>query len=118
MAVLERRRILVVEDDPDARELASEFLRMHGCEVREARDGLEALQAAEGGYRPHAIVLDLMMPRLDGREFLARFRHLPGSAEVEVVIASAAPHLARDLRVKATLAKPYDPEDLLSALTR
>jgi two-component system response regulator MprA len=111
-------KIFVVEDDPDARELATEFLRLHGFEVRAANDGVEALEAITGGYRPDAIVLDLMMPRMDGAQFLARYRRMDGADGVPVIIVTAAPQLAKGLPCRAMLAKPYDLSDLLPLLAR
>ena len=60
-----RRRILLVEDDPKTRELVSLYLQREGYDVATAEDGVRALEVAEE-REPHLVVLDLMLPRMDG----------------------------------------------------
>ena len=60
-----RRRILLVEDDPKTRETVALYLQREGYEVATADDGVRALEAARS-FDPHLVVLDLMLPRLDG----------------------------------------------------
>src|SRR5215467_5460683 len=67
-------RILVVDDDEDIRELLKIFLEADGYQVRLAADGLEAWQHLENGSGPALILLDLMMPRMDGEQFLRKIR--------------------------------------------
>src|SRR4051812_21418426 len=83
------QRILVVEDDDDAREAIAETVTLAGYEVVLARHGREALDVIEGGAEPpSAVLLDLMMPVMDGWTFLSalgkRRRAIP------VVVMSAA----------------------------
>jgi len=69
-------RVLVADDNLDSASSLAQLLRMKGIEVRTAHDGLEAVEAAEQ-FRPHAIVMDLGMPRLNGYEAAQRLREQP-----------------------------------------
>jgi CheY-like chemotaxis protein len=111
------RRILVVDDDPDVSELLVAALACHGFEASVARNGQEALDLLETGFRPAAILLDLMMPVMDGREFRARQRMHANIATIPVVVCSAEePSSAADLDVYATLTKPLDLDALVDLL--
>ncbi|RDV36877.1 response regulator [Bradymonadaceae bacterium TMQ3] len=82
--------VLVVEDDAATRELLMRTIRSGGWSVLGARDGLEALDVIDGGMMPSAILLDLMMPRLDGFGLLERLRRRPEAAQIPVIVFSAA----------------------------
>lgn len=116
-------QILVVEDDESIRGLVSEVLRDDGYQVREARNGLEALTQISNGL-PDLIVLDLMMPVMDGWQFVEQCRHRPGCADVPIVVTSAShdlPNTAERLRalgVRTCLAKPFDVDGLLALVER
>src|SRR4029077_16674405 len=79
--------ILIVEDDADIRELMKIFLEADGYGVNLAADGLGAFEELNAGLRPALILLDLIMPRMDGEQFL---RQLRGSrfANIPVIIIS------------------------------
>lgn len=79
-------RVLVVDDEPDARELLQEFLTGKGYEVLTASDGEEALQRVKA-ERPHLIFLDVRMPKMDGLEVLKRVREI--DQEVGVIMVTA-----------------------------
>ena len=80
--------ILVAEDDPGQREHIAQALSLAGWKVREAADGREALQQVEA-QRPAVILLDLIMPNMDGFEFLEELRRRPGGEEVPVIVVTA-----------------------------
>ncbi len=82
------RPVLLVEDDPVCRDQMVRLLTRDGWDVREAENGLVALQRAQEEV-PGMVLLDLMMPQMDGFEFLGRFRRLPGCADVPVLVVSA-----------------------------
>ena len=77
-------RILVADDNPDAAESLATLLELKGYEVRIARDGPEALQAA-AEYQADAIFLDIAMPRLNGYDAARRIRHEPWGRRVTLI---------------------------------
>jgi DNA-binding response OmpR family regulator len=79
-------RVLVVDDEADAVELLQEFLRDKGYEVLAASDGEEALRKVKA-ERPHVILLDIRMPKMDGLEVLRRVREI--DHEVGVIMVTA-----------------------------
>ncbi len=82
--------ILVVDDDADIRDAIHDVLSDQGWDVISASDGLEAREQLHAGLRPCAILLDLMMPRMSGDEFLAWLRTEPATfADTPVVVLSA-----------------------------
>ena len=81
-------RILVVEDNPDARELVVMVLAHAGYEVIEAANGSEALDGAIIG-RPHLILMDLGLPGMQGDEVVSRIRSDPRIATIPVVVTTA-----------------------------
>ena len=116
--------VLVVEDEPSIRGIVADLLRFEGYEVREAAHGLEALNILRT-WRPDAIVLDLMMPVMDGWAFAEAAYDVLGRDQVPpILIASASPDLAdaaaslRKFGVRAAVAKPFDVDVLLAALER
>jgi CheY-like chemotaxis protein len=113
------RNLLVVDDDALMRELISLLLQGEGYQVREAADGQEALDQLRQGPVPDCILLDLGMPRMDGRQFLSRQRHDPRLASIPVLLVSGQPHLAEQaafLGVADYLQKPFPPDALFQAL--
>jgi PAS domain S-box-containing protein len=80
-------RILVVDDDPDSADALARLLRLMGSEVETAYDGLAAVVAAEE-FRPHVVLLDLDMPRLDGYEACRRLRHQSWASAARMVALS------------------------------
>jgi CheY-like chemotaxis protein len=107
-------RILLVDDEPDMRTVARMALeRIGGFAVVEAASGREAL-AAVLRVRPDAVILDVMMPEMDGPEVLAMLRACPDTAGLPVMFltAKAMPEelaVLRALGVLAILQKPFDP---------
>jgi signal transduction histidine kinase/DNA-binding response OmpR family regulator/CHASE3 domain sensor protein len=83
-----RKRVLVVDDDVHTRQLFSAVLGAEGYQVRTARDGLEAFAAIESEL-PDLLILDLMMPVMDGGTFLATLRRNPRYASIPVVVVTA-----------------------------
>ncbi len=81
-------RILVVDDEPDVRELFNITLKMAGHTTETAKDGLEAVEKLEAEI-PDLVLLDLMMPRLDGFGFLTRIRTEMDDKPMRVLIANA-----------------------------
>ena len=108
------RRVLVVDDSPDSAEAMALLLRLKGHHVETAHDGEEALATAER-FRPHAILLDLGMPKLNGFDVCRRIRQQPWGASVLMVAQTGwgqAQDRARTLEAgfDAHLTKPIDPD--------
>jgi len=110
-------RVLVVDDDPVILELLRINFEIEGFEVFSASDGQEGLERARAD-RPDVVLSDIMMPRLDGLQLLARLRDDPATAGVPVVLLSAK---AQNAEVQRGLAlgaddyvtKPFDPLELI-----
>ncbi|HWM11965.1 MAG TPA: ATP-binding protein, partial [Solirubrobacteraceae bacterium] len=111
--------VLVVEDDPHSAELLSVYLEGAGYRVTVARDGAEGLEQARR-LRPRAVVLDILLPRLDGWDLLARLKSDPATAEAPVVVVSMLDERGKGLALGAVeyLVKPVAREELLAALER
>ncbi len=80
--------VLVVEDDPNNRDMLTRLLALDGWTYDEAANGRVALERL-AGTRPDLILLDLMMPEMDGFEFLAELRRRPGDGDIPVVVLTA-----------------------------
>jgi two-component system, OmpR family, response regulator MprA len=115
------RRVLLVEDDQAVGAVVEEALSDEGHEMRWARNGAAAL-AELADWTPDLIVLDVMMPVMDGRGFRAAQRQLPDArAEIPVVVLSGAHDahaVAEDLGAVAAITKPFRLEDLIDAVAR
>ncbi len=111
-----RGRVLVVEDEPDIRESEAEVLESEGYEVSTASDGWEALRRAHEAI-PSVILLDLMMPRMDGWEFRQAQLRDPELAPIPVIVVSAMPP-PTGVNPAAHLTKPFALSQLLDAVER
>ncbi|MFI5398085.1 MAG: response regulator [Candidatus Binatia bacterium] len=113
------RPILVVEDDPSLQIILSYFLKRAGYTVIAANNGKEALRILRAGVDPCLIVLDLMMPVMDGVEFMSLQLEEPRLSQLPVVLCSAAPGLeakAAQLGAVAHVQKPFNFESLLDVV--
>jgi len=113
--------ILVVEDDDDIRDVMQDILASEGFRVDVAKDGLDALSKLDVGAEPPLILLDMMMPRMDGEAFLKVLRDKPTLAHAPVVVISgsaAARETARKLQATACLMKPFELDELLGMIRR
>jgi PAS domain S-box-containing protein len=114
--------ILLVDDEPELREVVSAMLEDRGYAVTCAGDGQEALDALDEGLRPDIILLDLQMPNMDGREFLSVLRADPGCASIPVVLVSANASMveaeANQLGATGYMRKPVATRQLLDVIDR
>ena len=113
--------VLVVEDDADIRDVLAQLLAPEGYLVATAEHGEEALAWLRTHPAPCAILLDLMMPVMDGLTFLRAMRAEPALSSIPVVVLSAAGPdlLARTAHdVIACLPKPVEAEQVLTQLSR
>ena len=81
--------VLVVEDDADTREMLRRLLVGEGCLVAEAENGKVALERVSE-FHPDLVLLDLMMPVMDGFEFIEALRSRPDAADIPVIVVTAA----------------------------
>lgn len=109
-------RVLAVDDDDDLRAFYGAILAEEGYEVRLARNGLDAL--AQLNWKPDLILLDLMMPVMDGYEFMRELRVLEHGTNIPVLVLSAALPPGRDTirGAQAVVRKPFDFDRLLRAI--
>jgi CheY-like chemotaxis protein len=119
---IERPLVLVIDDDDGIREGILDLLEEEGFAAVGASNGLEALNfLAESSQRPPVLILlDLMMPILDGWTFCKVRQGVSMLMEIPVIAISAAPMSGQyePLRVDATLPKPFDPDALAWLATR
>jgi DNA-binding response OmpR family regulator len=112
-----KRRVLIVDDEPNI-VLSLEFLlRQQGYEVSVARDGEEALAAAED-WRPDLMVLDVMLPGLDGFEVCRRLRERPENANLKILLLTARGREVERVRgleegADAYVRKPFSTRQLM-----
>jgi DNA-binding response OmpR family regulator len=109
-------RVLLVDDDPAILRLLEVTFGLDGFETVAAARGEDALAAAAAD-RPDAVVLDLMLPGLDGREVYRRLREDPSTASIPVVFLTART-LEDDVRSLEALfvTKPFDPTELIETV--
>lgn len=108
-------RILVVDDDPHLRELVRHYLAREGLEVREAVDGRAALDALES-FDADLVVVDVMMPRLDGWELCRELRATTEKPVLMLTAKGATIDKVKGLGLGADdyLVKPFDPPELVA----
>jgi DNA-binding response OmpR family regulator len=112
--------VLVVDDEPQVAWVLTWSLEAEGYRTLTARDGLAALRAIRE-HRPHLMLLDIMMPTMDGWSVLEEMRRLPDGERPRVVVVSALASLrdrarAAELGADAFVPKPFDVEELLEVL--
>lgn len=110
--------VLVVDDNPVVRELASISLEQAGLEVCQAADGAEALTHLRGEPTPDAVVLDIMMPGLSGHEVLSAMREerlAPDAVVVMLSAKTAEADFTEAFRLGADdyMTKPFEPDELV-----
>lgn len=114
-----RRSILVVEDDDDTRQVICDVVADLGYTATPAASGAAALALLHGGLRPHAILLDVMMPGGDGVAFRRAQQGDPTLSRIPVIVATGLPLTgdhASALAPTTYLRKPYALADLATAL--
>ncbi len=113
-------RILIVDDEPELVELVQMRLEAHGYEVLTASDGSEGLARARAA-KPDLLVLDLMLPKLNGYEVCTMLKHDTRYRAIPIVIFTAKAQAtdeqaARDCGADAYLRKPFRPEEMLATI--
>ena len=116
------KRVLVVEDEPEIRELIMMTLRKHGYEVVGAECGEEAwIEAAR--QTPQLLVLDVLLPDMDGLSLCEMFRRIPTTSKIPILMLTAcatlqARGIAADAGANDFMAKPFSPRELAHRVDR
>jgi len=113
-------RVLIVEDDPTTVQLIEFLLRKNNFEVLIAQDGVEALKISRE-KKPDLILMDVMMPKMDGIEAIEKLQESEETQEIPIVILSALGQemdVMRGLQAGASgyIVKPFSPQELLDEI--
>ena len=119
IADVDRKRVLVIDDDLTLRGMLAAALRQHGFQVLLAGDGAEG-QRALNIHNPDVILLDLAMPDVNGWDFLQRLQESGQLAKVKIIVLSAHlrvdPQAILQMGVKAILPKPFNLPELIDVI--
>lgn len=119
MRELVRRAVMIVEDDPGILGALGDLLEDQGYLVLRVPSAVEAIGRLREGPVPALLIVDLMMPAMDGRELCARLRQDPELSDIPVVMISADPRLgerAGDVEADDYMTKPLDVPRLMSTV--
>lgn len=116
-------KILIIEDDSEIRNLIQRLLEKAGHDTMTAADGVEGMEAFRSGS-PDAVITDLLMPRMKGIDAIKEIKNINATTKILAISGGGpcapATHLkaARGAGATATLAKPFNPDELLNAISR
>jgi DNA-binding response OmpR family regulator len=110
-------RVLVIDDDQALLRMVRLAMSSDGLEVETAVDGVEGLEQLDASEFD-VIVLDLQMPRLDGRGFFREMTARGHNPKVVILSAYGAREAQQELKVAAAVPKPFDPDDLIETVRR
>lgn len=110
-------RVLVIDDDQALLRMVRLSMASDGLEVATARDGVAALEELDAAQFD-VIVLDLQMPRMDGRAFFREMTARGHNPQVVILSAYGAEQAQRELKVAAAVPKPFDPDALIETVRR
>lgn len=113
----DRPQVLIVDDDDDVREILTLLLRDEGFAVTAASNGADAARAIDRGAYPDVIVLDLMMPVMNGWELWEHLRRSPATAHIPIIVLTASGLAHGCLGDAPVLAKPTGVEELMVAIS-
>jgi CheY-like chemotaxis protein len=119
--MMPKKTIMVVDDDADVRDAVTDLLEGHGYAVIPASNGQEALDELKAGEKPSLILLDVMMPIMDGQAFSAEQQADPELSDIPVVAFTAfgaALDKMKDMKVSARIEKPVQADELLDSVDR
>jgi len=115
-----RQKVFIIDDDPDIREIVQANLEGAGYAVVEARDGVEGLRMVHE-ENPDLVILDVLMPEVDGWEVMRRIQRDPRKAGLPVIMLTCVSEDAEVLRglqegALEYLTKPFQPENVVSSV--
>lgn len=116
------RKILIIDDEEDLRELLSVRLSNEGFDCRTAFDGEDGVEKAKA-EKPDLVVLDLLMPRIDGYEVARRLKSDPATKDTPIIVltAAATPGLKQNIfhsGVADCVIKPFEPSELIEKIKK
>lgn len=119
---MEGKRVLLADDEEMSRLMMSHFLKSRGYEVLTAFDGLDAVFTAEAD-KPDCIILDVMMPVMDGFEVARKLKANPETAQIPIVLLSGAADAdsrekGRQVGAEEFVGKPFEPLQMAELLAR
>ncbi len=119
---MDKKKILVVDDEPNIVQMLSSRLTAGGYDVITAMDGLEGLNKARAEC-PDLIILDIMLPEMDGHKVCAMLKHDIQHARIPIIMLTARANqtdrqMGDDLGVQEYIVKPFDGKELLEKVTR
>ena len=109
--------ILIVEDEPEIRNVMQESLESIGLNILTAANGREALEKLGNHLGVSLILLDLMMPVMNGWQFLTAIEKNSLLNKIPILVVTVFSDQAKDLKVRGVLKKPFDLNDLLTQVT-
>jgi CheY-like chemotaxis protein len=116
-----QKKVLVIEDHPDSRQMLELVLKEEGYTVITAEDGLAGLNLAKV-EKPDAIITNINMPNLDGKEMIKRVRQVPGLRKIPIVVLSAVrsddPEALINIGATAVTSKPIELKIFLETLNK
>lgn len=115
---MSEKRVLVIEDDANIRDVLKLALNFEGYEVMTAKNGKEGLDALENNTRPGLILLDLMMPIMNGWEFVEALKERKQYSNIPVVVVSAYSERAKVIDCTDFVTKPLELETLLNSVKK
>ena len=109
--------VLIIEDDIDIREILELTLKVEGFDVLTAPNGAEAFKVLATGRVPCLILLDLMMPVMDGWEFAQKIENKPDLSSIPIVLVTAYSEKAKSVKkALSIIPKPINYDDLVSTV--
>ncbi len=114
------KKILIIDDEANLVVLLESRLKMHGYEVLTAFDGQSGLEMAKK-YKPNLIILDLMLPKIDGHKVCGLLKNDTRYAKIPIILFTARAQdsdrqMAKELGADAYITKPFEPKVLLSKI--
>lgn len=113
---MSEKYVLIVDDDKDIQSSIKMILELHGYQVGCVSNGKEAFETLKKGLTPSVILLDLMMPVMDGFEFMRLTEGDSALAKIPIIVMTAARNKAYEIKNHMTLLKPFDVSKLLAAI--
>lgn len=118
---LEKKPILLVDDEPDLRECIADFLETEGYKVIQAENGKVALNLLKTGIKPSVVLLDYMMPIMDGKAFCEVFSKDSSINSIPVILLTAAKvteETLKQMNLRDQLMKPIQIEKFLETIAK